>query len=158
MTSGSVMCASQQPDQRGAGHRRDLGIDRPTNSITQSIYNSHSLDPDSRSALLTGRSVPDAKYVQFCGHHKLGPGCTPFAIRRGVHACKVGQLFPQTFNGQLFFTNTAVAQRIFKNWLSAHRTKLRRGRSLQSPVPHERFSRSTRRTIQISKMRYLAMG
>src|SRR6267142_970395 len=86
----------------------DLGIDRPTNNITQSIY----------------------KFTLFGSGFQIGP--TPPADQfqtqntfnfvdtvswvKGAHLLRFGgeytrvkldKLFPQTFNGQLFFTNTA---------------------------------------------------
>jgi hypothetical protein len=86
----------------------DLGIDRPTNNITQSIY----------------------KFTLFGSGFQIGP--TPPADQfqtqntfnfvdtvswvKGAHLFRFGgeytrvnldKLFPQTFNGQLFFTNTA---------------------------------------------------
>ena len=96
----------------------DLGIDRPTNNITQSIY----------------------KFTLFGSGFQIGP--TPPADQfqtqnnynfvdtvswvKGAHLLRFGgeytrvnldKLFPQVFNGQLFFTNTANGPTDFQKLL-----------------------------------------
>src|SRR5690348_1776710 len=96
----------------------DIGIDRPTNSVTSSIY----------------------KFVFASSGFEIGPA--PFANQhqtqnnynfvdtvswvKGAHAFRFGgeytrvnldKLFPQVFNGELFFTNTADGNTDFQNFL-----------------------------------------
>jgi len=86
----------------------DLGIDRPTNSITQSIYkftlfgSGFQIGPtppaDQFQTQNTFNFVDTISWVQ--GAHLLRFGGEYTHVR-------LDKLFPQTFNGQLFFTNTA---------------------------------------------------
>lgn len=96
----------------------DIGIDRPTNSVTSSIY----------------------KFVFASSGFEIGPA--PFANQhqtqnnynfvdtvswvKGAHVFRFGgeytrvnldKLFPQVFNGELFFTNTADGNTDFQNFL-----------------------------------------
>ena len=96
----------------------DLGIDRPTNSVTNSIY----------------------KFVFASSGFEIGPA--PFANQsqdqnnlnfvdnlswvRGSHVFRFGgeytrvsldKVFPQVFNGELFFTNTPDGNTDFQNFL-----------------------------------------
>jgi hypothetical protein len=96
----------------------DLGIDRPTNSLTDSIY----------------------KFVFASSGFEIGPA--PFADQsqtqnnynlvdtvswvKGSHVFRFGgdytrvnldKLFPQVFNGELFFTNTGDGDTDFQNFL-----------------------------------------
>ncbi len=96
----------------------DLGIDRPTNSVTKSIY----------------------KFVFASSGFEIGPA--PFADQhqtqnnynlvdtvswiRGKHELRFGgeftrvnldKLFPQVFNGEIFFTNTPNGNTDFQNFL-----------------------------------------
>jgi len=96
----------------------DLGIDRPTNSVTDSIY----------------------KFVLASSGFEIGPA--PFANQhqnqnnydvtdtvswvKGRHVFRFGgeftranldKLFPQVFNGELFFTNTPDGNTDFQNFL-----------------------------------------
>lgn len=96
----------------------DLGIDRPTNSVTSSIY----------------------KFVLASSGFEIGPA--PFADQhqtqnnynfvdtvswvKGKHVFRFGgeytrvnldKLFPQVFNGELFFTNTSDGNSDFQNFL-----------------------------------------
>jgi len=96
----------------------DLGIDRPTNSVTNSIY----------------------KFVFLSSGFEIGPA--PFANQsqdqnsinlvdtvswvRGAHVFRFGgeftrvsldKDFPQVFNGELFFTNTPDGNTDFQNFL-----------------------------------------
>src|SRR6266446_447701 len=96
----------------------NLGIDRPTNSVTKSIY----------------------KFVLASSGFEIGPA--PFADQfqtqnnynfvdtlswiKGKHVFRFGgeftrvnldKLFPQVFNGELFFTNTADGNTDFQNFL-----------------------------------------
>jgi len=96
----------------------DLGIDRPTNSVTNSIY----------------------KFVFASSGFEIGPA--PFANQsqtqnnynfvdtvswvKGSHVFRFGgeytrvnldKLFPQVFNGELFFTNTSDGNSDFQNFL-----------------------------------------
>jgi Carboxypeptidase regulatory-like domain len=96
----------------------DLGIDRPTNSVTNSIY----------------------KFVFASSGFEIGPA--PFANQsqtqnnssiidtlswvKGAHVIRIGgevsfvnleKIFPQVFNGELFFTNTPDGNSDFQNFL-----------------------------------------
>ena len=72
----------------------DLGIDRPTNSVTNSIY----------------------KFIFESSGFEIGPA---HVFRFGGEATRVNlnKNFPQVFNGELFFTNTPDGHTDFQNFL-----------------------------------------
>ena len=85
----------------------DLGIHRPTNEVTQSIY---------KFSLFGGSGfqigpTPPADQAQTQNNYKLrgyvqlGQGGARTALWRGIHARQPGQALPQVFNGQLFYVN-----------------------------------------------------
>ena len=127
----------------------DVGIQRPTNSVTSSIY----------------------KFVLGSSGFELGPA--PFANQsqdqnnfdlvdtvswvKGKHVLRFGgeytrvnldRLFPQVFNGELFFTNTPAAGPIgipttdFQNFLvGAPQSSFGGWWSFQPPIPHQQLRR-----------------
>src|ERR1700722_967992 len=96
----------------------DLGIDRPTNSVTDSIYkfifesSGFEIGPSP-----FGNQSQDQNNINFVdtvswvkGHH---------VFRFGGEATRVNlnKNFPQVFNGELFFTNTPDGHTDFQNFL-----------------------------------------
>jgi hypothetical protein len=96
----------------------DLGIDRPTNSVTNSIYkfifesSGFEIGPSP-----FGNQSQDQNNINFVdtvswvkGHH---------VFRFGGEATRVNlnKNFPQVFNGELFFTNTPNGNTDFQNFL-----------------------------------------
>ena len=85
----------------------DLGINRPTNNVTQAIYNFTFFS----SGFKIG-PTPQADQFQTQNNYDL---VDTFSWVRGKHTIRLGgeyervnldKLFPQVFNGQLFFANT----------------------------------------------------
>ena len=88
----------------------DVGIDRPTNNITQSIYK-FTLGT---SGYQIGPTPPANQYQTQNNYNFV----ETFSWVRGKHTLRFGgeytrvnldKLFPQTFNGQLFFVNGPLA-------------------------------------------------
>jgi hypothetical protein len=105
----------------------DLGIDRPTNNLTQSIYK-FTL---STSGFQIGPTPPANQYqtqnnFNFVDTVSWVKGPHNFRFGGEYTRVNLDKEFPQTFNGQLFFTNTTasasspipnVSTTDFQNWL-----------------------------------------
>ncbi len=96
----------------------DLGIDRPTNEVTKSIYKF--------TLASSGFQIgPTPPADQFQNQNNFNFVDTMSWVR-GAHVLRFGgeytrvnldKLFPQVFNGQLFFTNTTDGNTDFQNFL-----------------------------------------
>ncbi|HKF24695.1 MAG TPA: TonB-dependent receptor, partial [Candidatus Acidoferrum sp.] len=96
----------------------DLGIDRPTNSVTDSIYK-----------LVFASSGFEIGPAPFANQHQTqnNPSVVDtISWVRGPHELRFGgemtfvnlaKIFPQVFNGELFFTNTPNGNTDFQNFL-----------------------------------------
>jgi hypothetical protein len=105
----------------------DLGIDRPTNNLTQSIYK-FTL---ATSGFQIGPTPPANQYqiqnnFDFVDNVSWVKGAHDFRFGAEYTRVNLNKQFPQTFNGQLFFTNTPasptspipnVSTTDFQNWL-----------------------------------------
>src|SRR3974390_1027719 len=105
----------------------DLGIDRPTNNLTQSIYK-FTL---ATSGFQIGPTPPANQYqiqnnFNFTDTVSWVKGAHDFRFGGEYTRVNLDKKFPQTFNGQLFFTNTPaspsspipnVSTTDFQNWL-----------------------------------------
>lgn len=105
----------------------DLGIDRPTNNLTQSIYK-FTL---ATSGFQIGPTPPANQYqiqnnFNFTDTVSWVKGSHDFRFGGEYTRVNLDKKFPQTFNGQLFFTNTPgsagspirnVSTTDFQNWL-----------------------------------------
>ncbi len=96
----------------------DLGIDRPTNNLTNSIYKFTFLS----SGFQLG-PTPQADQFQVQNNFNF---VETLSWVHGAHTLRMGgeftpvnlnKRFPQVFNGQLFFTNTADGNTDFQNFL-----------------------------------------
>src|SRR5256885_13103599 len=94
----------------------DLGIDRPTNNITKSIYKF------SLASFQIGPTPPADQFQTQNNFNFVGN----MSWVRGAHVLRFGgeytrvnldKLFPQTFNGQLFFGATSDGFSDFQNFL-----------------------------------------
>ncbi|HEV2401825.1 MAG TPA: TonB-dependent receptor [Candidatus Sulfotelmatobacter sp.] len=95
----------------------DVGIDRPTSNLTSSIY---------KFTLLTSGfqfgPTPQANQAQTQNNYNIVDnlswveGAHNFTVGGQYTRVRLDKLFPQVFNGQLFFTNTG-AQTDFQNFL-----------------------------------------
>ncbi len=103
-----------------------------------------------------GRSVSEPEQLQLCGDPELGEGQAHVPLRRRIHSRQLDKLFPQVFNGQLFFVNTpGVApprkrrRRYCRRYRRPHgfsegpvrrgRFQLRRRWRLQPPIPQQQL-------------------
>jgi hypothetical protein len=96
----------------------DLGIDRPTNNVTDSIYK-----------LVFASSGFEIGPAPFANQHQTqnNPSVVDtISWVRGSHVLRFGgemtfvnldKIFPQVFNGELFFTNTPDGNTDFQNFL-----------------------------------------
>src|SRR6267142_2157366 len=96
----------------------DLGIDRPTNSVTNSIYKFVFLS----SGFEIG-PAPFGNQLQTQNNHNF---VDTLSWVKGKHVFRFGgeftnvnldKIFPQVFNGELFFTNTPDGNSDFQNFL-----------------------------------------
>jgi hypothetical protein len=96
----------------------DLGIDRPTNQVTSSIYKF----VFASSGFEIG-PAPFANQVQTQNNHNF---LDTVSWVKGKHVFRFGgdftsvnldKIFPQVFNGELFFTNTPDGNTDFQNFL-----------------------------------------
>jgi hypothetical protein len=96
----------------------DLGIDRPTNSLTKSIYKF-----DLASSGFEIGPAPFADQFQTQNNYNF---VDTLSWVRGKHVFRFGgeytrvnldKLFPQVFNGEIFFTNTPDGHTDFQNFL-----------------------------------------
>jgi len=96
----------------------DAGIQRPTDNLTSSIYKFTFLT----SGFQFG-PTPQANQAQTQNNYNIVDN---LSWVRGSHTLTVGgqyvrvrldKLFPQVFNGQLFFTNTSATQTDFSNFV-----------------------------------------
>ena len=88
----------------------DLGIDRPTNNLTQSIYK-FTLNT---SGFQIGPTPPANQYqiqnnFDFVDNVSWIKGAHDFRFGGEYTRVNLNKQFPQTFNGQLFFTNTPAS-------------------------------------------------
>ena len=96
----------------------DLGIDRPTNSLTQSIYKF----TFATSGFQIG-PTPPANQSQVQNNYNFVDNVSwvkgSHVLRFGAEFTRVNldKLFPQTFNGQIFFVNTADGLTDWQNFL-----------------------------------------
>jgi len=86
----------------------DLGIDRPTNNLTESIYKF----TFNTSGFQIGPTPPANQYqiqnnYNFVDTVSWVKGSHDFRFGGEATRVNLNKQFPQTFNGQLFFTNTA---------------------------------------------------
>jgi len=97
----------------------DLGIDRPTNSVTKSIYK---FSLFGSTGIQIG-PTPPADQFQTQNNYNF---VDTMSWVKGAHVLRFGgeytrvnldKLFPQVFNGQLFFTNTTDGNTDFQNFL-----------------------------------------
>ncbi len=96
----------------------DLGIDRPTNNLTQSIYK-FSL---STSGFQIGPTPPaNQSQVQnnynFVDNVSWVKGAHVFRFGAEYTRVNLDKLFPQTFNGQIFFVNSSDGLTDWQNFL-----------------------------------------
>ena len=96
----------------------DLGIDRPTNQVTSSIYKF----VFASSGFEIG-PAPFANQIQTQNNHNF---IDTLSWVKGKHVFRFGgdftsvdlnKIFPQVFNGELFFTNTPDGNTDFQNFL-----------------------------------------
>ncbi len=96
----------------------DLGIERPTNNLTDSIYKF----TFGTSGFQIGPTPPANQY-QTQNNYNLVDNVSwvkgPHVFRFGAEFTRVSldKLFPQTFNGQIFFTNTPDGLTDWQNFL-----------------------------------------
>jgi hypothetical protein len=86
----------------------DLGIDRPSNNITQSIYKF----TFNTSGFQIGPTPPANQYqtqnnFNFVDNVSWVKGAHVFRFGAELTRVNLDKLFPQTFNGQIFFLNSA---------------------------------------------------
>ncbi|HUO24934.1 MAG TPA: TonB-dependent receptor [Candidatus Aquilonibacter sp.] len=97
----------------------DAGIDRPTNNLTSSIYKFTFLT----SGFQFGPTPPANQYQtqnNFNFVENLGwvHGKHTFTFGGQLVRVDLNKLFPQVFNGQLFFTNTSSSMTDFDNFVA----------------------------------------
>jgi hypothetical protein len=96
----------------------DAGIDRPTNNLTSSIYKFTFLT----SGFQFG-PTPQANQSQVQNNYNFVEdlswvkGAHTFTFGGQYIRASLNKLFPQVFNGQLFFTNTSATQTDFANFV-----------------------------------------
>ena len=119
----------------------DVGIDRPTSNLTSSIY---------KFTLVTSGfqfgPTPPANQYQTQNNYNFVDN---LSWVKGAHTLTFGgqytrvlldKLFPQVFNGQLFFTNTSDGPQISRTLLRRQRgVQFRWRRRLQPRLPAKRF-------------------
>src|SRR5579864_780735 len=97
----------------------DAGIDRPTNNLTSSIYKFTFLT----SGFQFG-PTPQANQYQkqnnynFVENLSWVHGSQTFTVGGQYVRVRLNKLFPQVFNGQLFFTNTSATETDFGNFVA----------------------------------------
>src|SRR5579862_1036930 len=96
----------------------DLGIDRPTNSVTDSIYkfifesSGFEIGPSP-----FGNQSQDQNNVTFTDTVSWVRGAHVFRFGGDFTHVNLDKNFPQVFNGELFFTNTPDGHTDFQNFL-----------------------------------------
>lgn len=97
----------------------DAGIDRPTNNLTSSIYKFTFLT----SGFQFG-PTPQANQAQTQNNYNFVEnlswvhGSQTFTVGGQYVRVRLNKLFPQVFNGQLFFTNTSATETDFGNFVA----------------------------------------
>ncbi|HXJ03962.1 MAG TPA: carboxypeptidase regulatory-like domain-containing protein [Candidatus Acidoferrum sp.] len=96
----------------------DLGIDRPTNSVTNSIYkfifatSGFEIGPAP-----FGNQSQDQNNINFVETVSWVKGQHVFRFGGEITRVNLNKNFPQVFNGELFFTNTPDGNTDFQNFL-----------------------------------------
>ncbi|HET9304920.1 MAG TPA: TonB-dependent receptor [Candidatus Sulfotelmatobacter sp.] len=97
----------------------DAGIDRPTNNLTSSIYKF----TFGTSGFQFG-PTPQANQAQTQNNYNFVEnlswvhGSQTFTVGGQYVRVRLNKLFPQVFNGQLFFTNTSATETDFGNFVA----------------------------------------
>src|SRR6202047_4015642 len=96
----------------------DLGIDRPTNQVTNSIYkfvfasSGFEIGPAP-----FGNQSQNQNNLNFVDTVSWGKGQHVFRFGGEFTSVNLDKIFPQVFNGELFFTNTPDGHTDFQNFL-----------------------------------------
>ncbi len=116
----------------------DLGIDRPMNNLTDSHLQVYFAIT---SGFQIGPTPPANQYqtqnnFNFVDNVSWVKGAHVLRFGAEVTRVNLNKLFPQTFNGQIFFTNSPDGLTDWQNFLEgAPAIQLRWRRSVQPPVP-----------------------